>query len=162
MEGYAVDSGAQETRRRLKRAGFRGDDLDAMTEVLAGMEERLATKEDLAKAEGVLKQDIADIRTELKQDIAGLRLEVRDRFEGFRQEVAAKLEGMQSQIGALRSEMHALRDGLRGEMDGLRGKMDGLHGEMRTIKWFLGGLLALGVTVLATVLGLLLQQLAQV
>ena len=77
MEGYAVDSGAQETRRRLKRAGFRGDNLDAMTEVLAGMEETLATKEDLAKAESGLKQDIADVRTEIKQDIAGLRLEVR-------------------------------------------------------------------------------------
>ena len=155
MEGYAVQSGVQETRRRLKRAGFKGDDLEAMTEVIAGMEERLATKEDLARTESVLRQEIAGVRTEFRRDIANLREEVKDRFDGFREEMAAKLAGMQSQIGALRSEMHAFRDGLRGEMEGLRG-------EMRTIKWFLGGLLALGVSVLATCLGLLLQQLAQV
>ncbi len=67
MQGYAVESGVQETRRRLKKAGFKEDDLEAMTEVIAGMEERLATKEDLARAEGVLKQDIADVREDLNQ-----------------------------------------------------------------------------------------------
>ena len=136
MEGYAVQSGTQETRKRLKKAGFKADSLEAMTEVLAGMEERLATKEDLAKAEGVLKQDIADVRTEIRQ-------EVRDRLEGFRQEVAARMEGMQSQIEALRSEMHALRDGLRSEM--------------RTIKWVLGGMFALMVPMLAGIIGIALQ-----
>ena len=32
MQGYAVESGVQETRRKLKKAGFRADNLEAMTE----------------------------------------------------------------------------------------------------------------------------------
>ena len=167
MVGYAVQPGAQETRRRLKKAGFTADSLEAMTEVLAGMEERLATKDDLAKAEGVLKQEIADVRADvnrlsatvsehgarigaLERAMEALRQEVRDRFEGFRQEVAAKLEGMQSQIEALRSEMHAQRDGLREEMAALRS-------EVRTIKWVLGGMFALMVPMLAGIVGIALQ-----
>ena len=95
MEGYAVDSGVQETKRRLKRAGFKGDDLEAMTGVLAGMEERLATKEDLAEVRNELKQDIADVRTELREDL-------RERFEGFRQEIGGKMDGLKGQIDGLR------------------------------------------------------------
>lgn len=153
MQGYAVESDAQDTRRKLKKAGFRADNLEAMTEVIAGMEERLATKEDLAKAEGVLKQDIADFRTELKQDIAelrttvagntarieglerameALRQEVRDRFESFRQEIAAQMAGMQSQI-------------------------DGLRGELRMVKWILGGMFTLMVPMLGGIIGIALQ-----
>ena len=37
--------------RRLRTAGFKGNDLEAMTEVIASMEERLATKEALARTE---------------------------------------------------------------------------------------------------------------
>ena len=135
---------------------------------------RLATKEDLAKAEGVLKQEIAGVRDDvnrlsatvsehgarigaLEQAMEALRQEVRDRFEGFRQEVAARMEGMQSQIEALRSEMHAPRDGLRGEMAGLRGEMTALRGELRTIKWALGGMCALMVPMLAGIIGIALQ-----
>ena len=160
MAGYAVQSGTQETRRRLKKAGFKADNLEAMTEALAGMEERLATKEDLAKAEVVLKQELAHVRDDvnrlsatvsehgarigaLERSMEALRQEVRDRLEGFRQEVAARMEGMQSQIDALRSEMHALRDGLRSEM--------------RTIKWVLGGMFALMVPMLAGIVGIALQ-----
>ena len=157
MAGYAVQSRTQQTRRRLKKAGFKGDNLETMTEALAGMEERLATKEDLAKAEGVLKQEIADVRDDvnrlsatvsehgarigaLERSMEALRQEVRDRLEGFRQEVAARMEGMQSQIDALRSEMHALRDGPRGEMTGLRGEMTGLRGEMAGLRGEMAGL----------------------
>ena len=129
MESYAVDSRVQETRRRLKRAGFKADNLDAMTEVIVGMEERLATKEDLARTEGVLKQDIADVRDRLRREITEvrteLREELRERFEGFRQEIG-------------------------GRMDGLKGQIDGL-------RWMIGLLLALSVPTLATLIALALR-----
>ena len=102
MEGYAVQSGVQETRRRLKRAGFKGDDLEAMTEVIAGMEERLATKEDLARTESVLRQEIAGVRTEFRRDIANLREEVKDRFDGFREEMGGRMDGLKGQIDGIR------------------------------------------------------------
>ena len=100
MEGHAVDSGVQETKRRLKRAGFKGDDLEAMTEVIAGMEERLATKEALAGTERVLKEDLARTERVLKQDIAGVRTELREdlreRFDGFRQETGGNMDGLRA------------------------------------------------------------------
>ena len=136
MEGYAVQSGVQETRRRLRKAGFKGDDLEAMTEVIAGMEERLATKEDLARTESVLRQEIAGVRTELRRDIANLREEVKDRFDGFRLEIGGKIDG-------LRSEIRSVDDGLKGQIDGIR--------------WMIGLLLALTVPTLATLIALALR-----
>ena len=60
--------------------------------------------------------------------------------------------------------MHAFRDGLRGEMEGLRGemeglrgKMEGLQGEMRTIKWVLGGMCALMVAIVGSMMAIALQ-----
>ena len=136
MEGYAVQSGVQETRRRLRKAGFKGDDLEAMTEVIAGMEERLATKEDLARTESVLRQEIAGVRTEFRRDIANLREEVKDRFDGFREEMGGKIDG-------LRSEIRGVDDGLKGQIDGIR--------------WMIGLLLAFTVPTLATLIALALR-----
>ena len=78
MGGYAVQSNPQETRHRLKKAGFKGDDFEATTEVIAGMEERLATKEALAGTERVLKEDLVRTERALKQDIAEVRTELRE------------------------------------------------------------------------------------
>ncbi len=174
MQGRAVESRVQETRRKLKKAGFKAEDLEAMTELIAGMEERLATKEDLAKTERVLTQDIAKVRTELKQDVAevkedlsqlkvtvarnaariesierameALRQEIRDRFESFRQEIAAQLAGMQGQI-----------TGIEGRITGMQGQIDGLRGELRMVKWILGGMFALMVPMLGGIIGIALQ-----
>ena len=71
MGSYPVHSVVRETRRRLEDAGFKGLQMEALAEMMVGMEERLATKEDLAHAQCVLKQDIADVRTELKQGHRG-------------------------------------------------------------------------------------------
>ena len=108
MAGYAVQSRKQQTRRRLKKAGFRADSLEAMTEVLAGMEERLATKEDLAKAEGVLKQDIADVRTELSQDIADVRTELSQDIADVRTELKQDIADVRNrtQAGHRRASDH--------------------------------------------------------
>ena len=151
MEGYAVDSGTRETRRRLKKAGFKGDNLEAMTEVLAGMEERLATKEDLAKAEGVLKQDIARVRIDLQQDIAEVRTDLQ-------QDIAEVRTELKQDIADVRTE---LRDDLRERFEGFRleigGRMDGLKGQIDGIRWMIGLLLALTVPTLATLIALALR-----
>ncbi len=149
MGSYPVHSGVRETRRRLEDAGFKGLQMEALVEMMAGMEERLATKEDVAHAQGVLKQDIAEVREDLNQlattvaknttrieglerAMEALRQEVRDRFEGFRQEIAAK-------------------------MDGLRGEINGLRGEMRTIKWIGGAIFALMVPMVGGIIGIALR-----
>ncbi len=154
MQGYAVESGVQETtRRKLKKAGFRADNLEAMTDVIAGMEERLATKEDLAKAEGVLKQDIADVRTELKQDIAELRTAVAGN--------TARIEGLERAMEALRQEVRdrfeSFRQEIAAQMAGMQGQIDGLRGELRMVKWILGGMFALMVPMLGGIIGIALQ-----
>ena len=164
MEGYAVDSGVQETKRRLKRAGFRADNLDAMTEVIVGMEERLATKEDLARAEGVLKQDIADVRTELKQDIANVRTELKQDIAELRTTVAkntARIEGLERAMEALRHEVRdrfeSFRQEVAAQMNGMQSQIDGLRGELRMVKWILGGMFALMVPMLGGIIGIALQ-----
>ena len=153
MQGYAVESGVQETRRKLKKAGFRADNLEAMTEVIAGMEERLATKEDLARVEGVLKQDIADVRTELKQDIAELRTTVAAN--------TARIEGLERAMEALRQEVRdrfeSFRQEIVAQMAGMQGQIDGLRGELRMVKWILGGMFALMVPMLGGIIGIALQ-----
>ena len=73
-----------------------------MTEVIAGMEERLATKEDLARTESVLRREIAGVRTELRRDVANLREEVKDRFDGFRLEMGGRMDGLKGQIDGIR------------------------------------------------------------
>ena len=100
-----------------------------MTEVIAGMEERLATKEDLARTESVLRQEIGGVRTELREDL-------RERFEGFRLEIGGKIDG-------LRSEIRSVDDGLKGQIDGIR--------------WMIGLLLAFTVPTLATLIALALR-----
>ena len=151
MEGYAVESGVQETRRRLKRAGFKADNLDAMTEVIVGMEERLATKEDLAKAEGVLKQDIANLRDELQRDITNVRDELQRDITNVR-------DDLQRDIAEVRTE---LREELRERFEGFRqeigGRMDGLKGQIDGLRWMIGLLLALTVPTLATLIALALR-----
>ena len=100
MAGYAVQSRKQQTRRRLKKAGFKADNLDAMTEALAGMEERLATKEDLARAEGVLKQEIADVRDDVNR-------------------LSATVSEHGARIGALERSMEGSPSGGQGPLGGL-------------------------------------------
>ena len=149
MGSYPVHSGVRETRRRLEDAGFKGLQMEALVEMMAGMEERLATKEDVAHAQGVLKQDIAEVREDLNQlattvaknttriedlerAMEALRQEFRDGFESFRLEVTAKI-------------------------DGLRGEINGLRGEMRTIKWIGGAIFALMVPMVGGIIGIALR-----
>ena len=149
MGSYPVHSGVRETRRRLEDAGFKGLQMEALVEMMVGMEERLATKEDLAHAQGALRQNIAEVREDLnrlattvatnttrieglERAMEALRQEVRDRFESFRQEIAAQMEG-------------------------LRCEMDGLRGEMRTIKWMVGGIFALMVPMVGGIIGIALR-----
>ena len=78
-------------------------------ERIARLEEaytHLATKEDLAKLEGVLKADIAKLEGELKADIATLRGELKADIVSLRGELKAdiaslrgELRGMQWMLG---------------------------------------------------------------
>ena len=90
-------------------------------ERIARLEEaytHLATKEDLAKLEGVLKADIAKLEGVLKADIA-------------------KLEGeLKADIATLRGELKADIVSLRGE---LKADIASLRGELRGMQWMLGG-----------------------
>ncbi len=149
MGGHAVESSAQQTRRRLERAGFRANQTEALVEMMTGREERLATKDDLAEVRTELKQDIAEIRASvannttriegLERAMEALRQEVRDRFESFRREISGQLDGM------------------RGQLNGMQGQIDGLRGELRMVKWILGGMFALMVPMLGGIIGIALQ-----
>ena len=160
MQGRAVESCVQETRRKLKNAGFKAEDLEAMTEVIAGMEERLATKQDLAKTERVLTQDIAKVRTELRQDVA----EVKEDLSQLKITVArntARIEGLERAMEALRQEIRdrfeSFGQEIAAQLAGMQGQIDGLRGELRTVKWILGGMFALMVPMLGGIIGIALQ-----
>lgn len=149
MERYTVGSSAKAARRRLEAAGFDPAQAEALLYMIGDSQEELATKQDLASAQGALTQDIAEVRTDLRnlamavaantaridaleRAMEALRQEVRDRFESFRQEMA-------------------------GQMDGLRGQMDGLRGEMRAIKWMIGAMLATMVPMVGGIIALALR-----
>ena len=153
MGSYPVHSGVRETRRRLEDAGFKGLQMEALVEMMVGMEERLATKEDVAHAQGVLKQDIAEVRTELKQDIA----EVREDLHQLATTVAkntTRIEGLERAMEALRQE---LRDRFESFRQEIAAKMNGLRGEMRTIKWIVGAIFALMVPMVGGIIGIALR-----
>ena len=159
MERYAVESQAESSRRRLKEAGFDRAQAEALLHMISDSHEALATKQDVATAqgalkqdiaafEGALKQDIADVRTELKQDIADVRTDLSDlattvakntagidalerAMETLRQEVRDRFESFRQEIAG---QMGGLTGELRGEMNGLRGEMNGLRGEMNGLR----------------------------
>ncbi len=72
---------------------------------------------------------------ELQKDRDSLRAEIR-------QEMHAFLTQVRQEVKALRAEM-ASPNNLNGLRLEVAGQMEGSQGELRTIKWMLGGMLAL-------------------
>ncbi len=87
MERYAVTSSTQTERRRLEAAGFEPAQVEALLQMIGDTKEALATKQDVAAAQGALTQDIA---------------EVRDCFESFRQEIAGQMDGLRGEMRAIK------------------------------------------------------------
>ena len=98
MERYAVESQAESSRRRLKEAGFDRAQAEALLHMISDSHEALATKQDVATAQGALKQDIAAFEGALKQDIAA--------FEGaLKQDIAAFEGALKQDIADVRTEL---------------------------------------------------------
>ena len=118
---------------------------------LAEIERRLGTIEVL----------IADVRTEGHREREALRAELIGKMDGTRTELIGKMDGVRTelmaqitstrteltaQIEGLRVELHTTRTELNGRIDKLSDKIDGLY------KWFIGILIAVGISVIAAVL----------
>ena len=94
---------------------------DKQAEVLADhyaslLNDRLATKDDLAALRKELKGDINSLRSELKGDISGLRSELKGDISGLRGELKGDISG-------LRKDMISLEERLKGDIIGLRKDM---------------------------------------
>ena len=169
MERYAVESQAESSRRRLKEAGFDRAQAEALLHMISDSHEALATKQDVATAqgalkqdiaafegalkqdiaafEGALKQDIADVRTELKQDIADVRTDLSDLATTVAKNTAG-IDALERAMETLRQEVRdrfeSFRQEIAGQMGGLtgelRGEMNGLRGEMNGLRGEMNGL----------------------
>lgn len=83
------------------------DDLAVMVaNGFADINERMATKDDLAELRTELKTDISDLRKELKTEIAELRTELKTEIAEFREEFV-------SFKGEMRSEVRDIKDDIR-------------------------------------------------
>ena len=83
---------------------------DKQAEVLADhyaslLNDRLATKDDLAALRKELKGDINSLRSELKGDISGLRSELKGDISGLRKDMISLEERLKGDIIGLRKDM---------------------------------------------------------
>ncbi len=121
---------------------------------LADIERRLSTIEVLirdVRAEGhrerealrtELTSQIHETRTELIGHIESVRTELTSKIESYREEIV----GVRGEIAGVRGEIAGVRVELNGRIDQLSNKIDGLY------KWIIGILIAVGVSVIASLL----------
>ena len=121
---------------------------------LADIERRLSTIEVLirdVRAEGhrerealrtELTSQIHETRTELIGHIESVRTELTSKIESYREEIV----GVRGEIAGVRGEIAGVRGEINGRIDQLSNKIDGLY------KWIIGILIAVGVSVIASLL----------
>jgi hypothetical protein len=113
------------------------------------LNDRLATKDDLAMLRAATKKDISELRAELKDDITTLEHKMDGKFAAVRSE-------MTSEFAAIRSEMASEFNDVRGEIARLDQKMDHLEERLgaKIINTVLKTQFA-GVVLTCTIMGLL-------
>jgi predicted nuclease with TOPRIM domain len=113
------------------------------------LNDRLATKDDLAMLRAAMKKDISELRAELKDDITTLEHKMDGKFAAVRSE-------MTSEFAAIRSEMASEFNDVRGEIARLDQKMDHLEERLgaKIINTVLKTQFA-GVVLTCTIMGLL-------
>ncbi|MEK9861469.1 MAG: hypothetical protein VW554_08155 [Alphaproteobacteria bacterium] len=113
------------------------------------LNDRLATKDDLAMLRAATKKDISELRAELKEDITTLEHKMDGKFAANRSE-------MTSEFAAIRSEMASEFNDVRGEIARLDQKMDHLEERLgaKIINTVLKTQFA-GVVLTCTIMGLL-------
>ncbi len=125
-----VTSNAEITKRFVE-VGFTIEQAHVLTDVHNERLQNVATKDDLATTEKVLRTEIQLVKTELKAEIKALR------------------SGQQSEMGSIRNDLKHATERLSDRMDSLGKEM---HNEIKSVKWMFGISIAI-ITVVFTIVG---------
>ena len=121
--------------KALREAGFDDAQAEAVTEQISvAIDESVATKDDLGKAQVELKTEVAElrtelgqVRTELKADVAELRAELGQ----VRTELKADVAELRTELGQVRTELKADVAELRAELGQVRAELKADVAELR-------------------------------
>ena len=110
--------------KALREAGFDDAQAEAVTEQISvAIDESVATKDDVGKAQVEFKTEITElrtelgqVRTELKADVAELRTELGQ----VRTELKADVAELRAELGQVRTELGQVRTELKADVAELR------------------------------------------
>lgn len=110
-------------------------------------DQRLA---DIERRLGTIEVLIADVRAEAHREREALRTELMKQINAVRAELTGQINALRTelmgQIAGIRTELNTSRTELNGRIDRLSDKIDALY------KWIIGILIAVGVSVIASML----------
>lgn len=82
----------------LKRSGMDAAQADALSRIVADIEARLVTKQDLAGVKAELKEDFAGVKAERKADFAGLREEFTNLKAGIKGDLKSEIASLRAAL----------------------------------------------------------------
>jgi hypothetical protein len=104
MSGLAFDTLAY--ARRLESAGFSRAQAEALAEEQAKLiDDRLATKTDIAEVRGDIERGLAAVRAELATGLAAVRAELATGLAAVRAELATGLAAAKSDLVATKADL---------------------------------------------------------
>ena len=114
--------------KALREAGFDDAQAEAVTEQISvAIDESVATKDDVGKAQAELKTEVTELRTELKTDVAELRAELGQ----VRTELKADVAELRAELGQVRTELGQVRTELKADVAELRTELGQVRTELK-------------------------------